>query len=154
MRLDPVYLVAPEPSKRPTRRAFMLTSGTLLAGFSLGGACGYAAGSRAGANDAENQQALEPTGDAELDELRELSRNGSIEELLAARFKIRHFVITRYPDDPVLWTGIERLARIVLQRPDCPDRRPLARGLGTMIEQSGKPAEHLIELVPRLKSVQ
>lgn len=151
MKLEPVYLVTSEPSIMPTRRAFLLTSGTLLAGFGLGGACGYAAGSLASATDAE--QALESTGDADLDELRRLSRNGSVEELLEARFRMRHFVMTRYPDDPVLWTGIERLARIVLQQSSCPDRRPLARGLATMIEQCGTPAEHLVDLVPRLKSI-
>ena len=96
---------------------------------------------------------LEPTGDALLDELRALSRDGSVEELIEARNKLHHCVLTRYQDDPVLWTGIERLAEIILQRPDFPERLVWSRGIASMIEQHGEPSEHLLDLVPRLRSV-
>ena len=154
MKLHPVYLVEPKPEPATGRRAFLVAGATFVAGLGLGGACGFAAGSRnqpaeAGTTD----PTLEPTGDALLDELRALSRDGSVEELIEARHRLRFFVSNRYPNDPVLWTGIERLAEIVLQQPDCPDRYVFARLLSSMIEQSGAPSEHLLDLVPRLRSV-
>ena len=96
---------------------------------------------------------LEPTGDALLDELRALCRDGSVEELIEERNKLHHCVLTRYQDDPVLWTGIERLAEIILQRPDCPDRLAWSRLIAKLIEDGGEPSEHLLDLVPRLRSV-
>ena len=154
MKLHPVYLVEPKPAPATGRRAFLVAGATFFAGLGLGGACGFAAGSRnqpaqAGTTD----PTLEPTGDALLDELRALSRDGSVEELIEERNKLHHCVLTRYQDDPVLWTGIERLAEILLQRPDFPDRLAWSRLIAKLIEDGGEPSEHLLDLVPRLRSV-
>ena len=124
-----------------------------VGGYALYDNVAVSEGEQARAQAGTTDPTLEPTGDALLDELRALSRDGSVEELIEARNKLHHCVLTRYQDDPVLWTGIERLAEILLQRPDFPDRLAWSRLIAKLIEDGGEPSEHLLDLVPRLRSV-
>ena len=106
MRIDPVYLVAPEAERSPlaSRRAFLITGGGFLAGAALGTTLGYVGGSRVHAaatgQSYGRRSALED--DALLAELRDLARHGSIEELIGSRFTLLHFARSQYRDDLVL----------------------------------------------------
>ena len=124
MRLDLACLVAPKPQvpSIPTRRAFLIASGTLAFGVSFGGACGYAIGvnsasSSAGAKDVGLDLAagLAPTGDADLDELRMWALKSPIEELESHMPIFFEQLQSTYPSDVYLWYGMERLVDRLLR---------------------------------------
>lgn len=152
VKLQPVYLVTSEPSIMPTRRAFLLTSGTLLAGFGLGGACGYAAGSRASTTDAE--QTVESTGDADLDELRRLAATAPIEELMAKSLLFLGLLGRTYRNDTILWNGAERIGIQLLKDAQTSDRRLLAQWL-IQVTEKGDPdlSSSVRKLMPELLRV-
>lgn len=134
MRLDPVYVLAPKPKPPsiPTRRAFLFAGGTFLAGLSIGGACGYAAGVRSagGSPAGEEGPKLPPSsGDAELDELRRLALVAPIEELVANwSYFLDEFALS-YRNDTHLPEGVLRLAGFVESNVDYEQRKLLARVL-------------------------
>jgi len=137
MRLEPIFLLAPKPKPAsvPTRRAFLIAGGTFFAGIGLGGACGYAAGSRVGGDSADaSKELFEPSGDSQLDELRRIAVAAPLEELIEKRGAILHFIVVDYPRDKHLWVGIERLVKATLHGQSINERRSLALWLAKLIE--------------------
>lgn len=130
MRLDPVYLAAPKTTwtRGTSRRAFLLAGGTFFAGVSLGGASSVDA--NAGSDVAETRAASEPV----LRRLQRLSQDGSLAELVDARFELLHFVASDYADDPALWHGIARLGEACLKLPTFPDRIVAAQWIGRRLD--------------------
>jgi len=128
MRIDPVYVLSPrpQPASVPTRRAFLIASGTFIAGGAIGGACGYSLGvgrgkaadasSPAGAsgNDAE----LKTTGDAELDYWRRLAVQAPLDELFEKAVPFLTARVSTYKFDDVLWRGVARLTSEIIDNPD------------------------------------
>lgn len=152
MKLEPVYLVAPKPKPPsvPTRRAFLIAGGTFLAGAGLGGACGYAAGSRVGSHQITDE--LSSTGDAVLDELRRLAIKAPIAELFDKRMLFLEQVSLNYRDDKVLWQGVERLCDEIVSNPNIKARRRIAGWISTVISR-GNP-ELTSKLRPRIVELQ
>jgi hypothetical protein len=170
MRIDAIYLVAPEPEPEPkpdpkhqppsmpTRRAFLMTAGALVLGAGGGGACGYSMGVAAeaarAADAAAKPAAGEPgksSGDAELDYWRGVAQ-GPLDELFE---KALTFVVTRvrdYPEDSILWQGVERM---VIELRDNPARQvedAVLLNLTSQIEGRARPAEPALrEFVPVLR---
>lgn len=118
----------PAPSTVPTRRVFLLAGITFAVGTAAGGWSGYAIGAAAG--DGE----LEPTGDADLDELRRLAVKAPIEELLAKRLVFLVNMSRHYRDDRILWRGFDRLVDVALHGGGVPDDRLFGRILAQTIE--------------------
>ncbi|HEB52202.1 MAG TPA: hypothetical protein ENI87_02985 [bacterium] len=148
MRLEPVYLVAPKPKPPsvPTRRAFLLAGGTLFVGLGLGGACGYAAGSGV-------LSELEPTGNAELDELRRLAVRAPIEELMDQAMLFLDLLRNNYPEDPFLWQGAKRIGEELLDNPAAANRRAKALWLRQLIDRVGHCPDGLRALAPELARI-
>ena len=128
MKLDPVFLVAPEPERRAsavcTRRALALWS---LAAAGLGlGAGAYLARWRPA------RAAHEPPLDASLAWALDL-QSGPLDGLLAAADAFLARAVTFA--DPRLEPGLRRLGEAVLEdHPLCgPDRLPLARKLAAVL---------------------
>lgn len=130
MHLKPVFLLAPkpEPPTVPSRRAFLIAGGTFFAGAALGGACGYAAGSSGVGEQPSDPfvEALKPTGDANLDALRNLAVKGSIDELVAKWFALLSAVNDTYPDDTTLWFGARRICDEIISNDKIRERRQIA----------------------------
>ena len=139
MRLEPVFLLAPKPKPPsvPTRRAFLIASGTFFAGIGLGGACGYAVGSARG-DGATLSDALLPTGDADLDELRRLAIKAPIEELTGQWFPFLTLLHDTYQKDEILWQGAKRICDEAINNQSLADRTKIARWSMTVIT-SGDP---------------
>jgi len=154
MRLDPVLLVAPNapPATMPTRRAFVLGGAMFATGLSLGGACGYAIGSRRTGEPVEEE--LEKSGDADLDELRRLAVKAPIEELVKHDLLFIRSSTVVYKNDIILWRGMKRIAEHVLEKADYPNRRPVA-GVLVQAVNAALPeiAEPLLGYVARLKAI-
>ncbi|MFN3242118.1 MAG: hypothetical protein ACE37K_11445 [Planctomycetota bacterium] len=157
MRIEPVYLVAPKPEQKnvPTRRAFLIAGGTFLAGLGLGGACGFAAGSRgSGKGEGAVEERLEPTGNAELDELRRLAVEAPVEELMEKATAFLDLLAQKYDSDKIGWRGADRIADQLLNGPARSDGRLLARWLMQVIERrDSKEAQARLRLLPRLAKV-
>ena len=114
---------APRPTvpTMPTRRAFLIAGGAFGVGVSLGGACGYIAGASATITDAAAKAGeldlaagLAPTGDSDLDELRQWALQDPIEELLRHLPIFLEQMSSTYPSDAYLWHGVARLVDAVL----------------------------------------
>ncbi|MFO1078047.1 MAG: hypothetical protein U1E73_10045 [Planctomycetota bacterium] len=161
MKLDPVFLVAPKvaPRAMPTRRAFLLAGCTFAAGSVVGGACGYSMGV-AKAPVAEPAEAgsggnaptkLESTGDARLDYWRDIAVNAPLDTLFGKSIDFLSVQMVEYKTDPVLWTGVDRITREVL---DNPSRKVDYRVIGVAIQniQFLKPPEgmKLADRIPKL----
>ncbi|MBL9075880.1 MAG: hypothetical protein JNL08_00165 [Planctomycetes bacterium] len=139
MRLDPVFVVAPEPTAptMPTRRAFLLAGATFTFGAAIGGACGYSAGAaQAAGSAAPREEELTPSGDSDLDELRRLAVKAPIEELIERRLVFLRSVGALYRRDDTLWRGVVRLSEAVRSRDGFPDRLIIARLIAQNIEQA------------------
>jgi len=161
MRLEPVLLVAPRAKPQPmtSRRAFLVAGGMFTAGTVLGGACGYTIGvavGGAGGGGAAAAGAGEDelkTGDAELDELRRLAVKAPIEELVRLGVAFCRKRDISYPSDAILWRGIDRLARHLVQDPSAVDRSLLLVVCAT-IERGSPPAELRLDgVLPELNSL-
>lgn len=138
MKLDPVFLVAPQPNPptMPTRRAFLIAGTTFTLGTAVGGACGYSIAAKpdpVAAGDVDVD--LEPTNDVELDELRRLAVKAPIAELIEKRLVFLNSLTKNYPKDEILWKGASRLADAVLANRPISDRRLFSRFLAQVIEQ-------------------
>jgi hypothetical protein len=155
MRLEPVYLVSPRPKPpaMPTRRAFLLAGTTFAVGSVLGGACGYSLAASATKDTGTEDGDLAPSGDVELDELRRLAVKAPIEELVQRGVFFLNLRDTTYPQDGVLWRGVERLARQIIENPG-PIDRSLVLVVTATIER-GQPPEslRLEESLPSLRQV-
>ena len=134
-----------------------MAGAAFVAGAGLGGACGFAVGGRGVPEDSgatpRGGNPVTPSGDALLDELRRVCSEGSIDELVADRFKLSHFMIAAYPDDEVLWHGVERLAQETLTSTTFPDRRAYALWLARFIEESEHSPQHLAPIAKQLRRV-
>ena len=155
MRINPVYLVAPEAERSPlaSRRIFLITGGGFLAGAALGTTLGYAGGSRvhAAASEQSDGRRSSLDDDALLAELRNLARHGSVEELIGSRFTLLHFARSQYRDDLVLLEGVGRLGRACLTMPHYPDRNRAARLIAQTITESAVAAQSLRKVALQLE---
>lgn len=136
MRLDPVFVVAPQPAppSMPTRRAFLLAGATFTLGAAVGGVGGYAIGSARASTVHAAGADLAPTGDHELDELRRLAISAPIEELIEKRLVFLRSLGMSYPRDESLWQGVVRLADALRTDPSFPDREVTARLIARTID--------------------
>ncbi len=154
MRLDPVLLAAPNapPALMPTRRAFVLGGAMFAAGLSLGGACGYAIGSRR-IEEPGKEEEQASSGDADLDELRRLAVKAPIEELVKHDLLFIRSTTVVYKNDKVLWRGMRRLADYLLETRDYPNRRTVAAVLVQAINFAApETAEPLLGYVEKLRT--
>jgi hypothetical protein len=155
MRIDPVFLVAPEPEppSMPTRRAFLLAAGALVVGAGGGGACGYSLGVAARpVEPAADKPVAEPSsGDAELDYWRGVAK-GPLDDLFEKGLMFLHVRNTDYQQDQQLWLGVQRLAEEVRDNPAREVDEGLLALLAAVIDGPARPAEpSLRSLVPVLR---
>lgn len=137
----------------PTRRAFVLGGAMFATGLSLGGACGYAIGSRR-VEGGSGDEVEVSSGDADLDELRRLAVKAPIEELVKHRLVFVNATFADYPKDATLWKGIGRLAEFVLSDSAMDDKRKFAIALAGVIEQADiAVSRDLRQLAPKLRRV-
>lgn len=150
MRIEPVFLLPPRaPAPVVSRRSFLFAGATFACGASFGGACAFAA-----RRAALHADALAPTGDAELDQLRRLAVDGSDAQLVQHRLLFVASTFSHYGRDPVLWHGIGRLSELVVVDDAFPDRARFARALAGVVERADAPcAEPLQRRVQALRSV-
>lgn len=135
MRIEPVFLVAPRtPASGVSRRSFLVAGATFACGASFGGACVFASGGARLPDDA-----LAPTGDAELDQLRRLAVDGSDAQLVQHRLLFVASTFSHYGRDAVLWHGIGRLSDLVVADAAFPDRARFARALAGVVERADAP---------------
>jgi len=155
MRLEPVLLVAQDapPATMPTRRAFLFGGAMFATGLSLGGACGYAFGSRRADVPAPVSDDFEKSGDADLDELRRLAVKAPIEELVKHDMLFIRSATVVYPNDRFLWRGLRRLAEEVIAKQNYPNRR-IAAGILIQTINAADPewASTLSDLVKSLRA--
>ena len=158
MRIDAIYLVAPEPEpdpkppSMPTRRAFLMTAGALVLGAGGGGACGYSMGVAAEAARAADAAAAKPaavdaageqvksSGDAELDYWRGVAQ-GPLDDLFEKALMFMHVRTTDYPQDAVLWLGVQRMVEEIAANPSRPVDPGLIGLFAVVIEGPAHPAE-------------
>jgi hypothetical protein len=160
MRFQPVFLVAPAPAKASKaderavdRRAFLSLG---IGAFLLGSGLGYAAGRGVeGAVEGPLRTGALDPGDRRTRHLawaRGLAE-GRIEDLHAnaTGFLIQ---LNRTPEDPVLWQGLDRLARHVTTTTGLPDRSLLAGSILDFVDRFS-PAGGLDfgELRPALQAI-
>lgn len=157
MKLDPVFLVAPRPKppSMSTRRAFLGMGAAFVAGGAIGSACGYAAGvANAKAVDASATEELQPSGDADLDEVRRLAVKAPIEELMADSLAFLGAVTQDHSEDKIAWRGVARISQYVIDHPEVGDRRLLAGVMVQMIEKAPPSIRSdYLPWVPRLQAV-
>ena len=154
MRLSPVYLVDPRdptPANKASRRAFLVFGGTFLSGLGCGLVATFAAPVRASSGDASEppRAAVDPR----LERLREVCRDGSIDELIAAEGAILFFLESGFANDQALWTGVERVCGALLRLADYPRRRTVARRWARAIDNAEAPPRRLLPLARRLTEV-
>jgi hypothetical protein len=144
MRLEPVYLVAPEP-RRPTRRGFVWIA---LAG-AVGGVAGFAL------RQAFGEPGVAAATNARLAWARRLAAGDAPIGDLVEHYQA--FLLTLEvdaPEDARLWSGVLRIAHAVLEQPTIEERARIARLLVATIARPGAPApEELRRLVPSLERV-
>lgn len=127
MRIEPVYLVSPpaRASQPPTRRAFLLAGAAFAGGTLVGGACGYTVGVQLAA-PAEPTKPL----DVRLQKLRRLATDAPIDELVANSSDWFTWFESAYPDDEVLWKGVDRIAEWALANESKVEEQLAVRLLG------------------------
>ncbi len=135
----------------PTRRAFVLGGAMFATGLSMGGACGYAIGSRRAEPGEPKEEEQASSGDADLDELRRLAVKAPIEELVKHDLLFITMTTRTYRRDQVLWRGMVRLADRVLADASYPNRRSVARVLVQCFQRvepglTDYPSDKLLEL--------
>ena len=129
----------------------------LVGALALCVAVGYSmtAATPVGAADAAAEQPLVPTGDADLDELRRLAVKAPIDELMNVAVAFVGNLHDLYPNDKVLWGGIDRICGALIAGHSVPDRRPLAGFIAQLIEKGDpsntKPVLHHVPGLRRIK---
>ncbi len=138
MKLEPVYLVAPKPKPRsmPSRRAFLGMGLAFLGGGAIGSACGYSVGAARTPAAPASEDALTPSGNEELDELRRLATKAPIEELMGRGTQFTTLLATKYRADAIAWRGVDRIAKVLVEDLNRPRRRPLAVWLAGVIDEA------------------
>jgi hypothetical protein len=149
MRLDPVYLVAPESPKPlgSSRRTFLAFG---VGGLLLGGGVGYFAGR--GSVGAASEEPGVRTGGRHLDWARDLAQ-GPVEQLCE---QVPGFLLelSDAPTDPVLWDGMRRLAGYVIETPALERRASRARQILDTLDALHPPEPAVFErLVPTLRRI-
>jgi hypothetical protein len=111
-----------------------------VTGGVIGSACGYAAGRAGQAKpvDASTTEELQPTGNADLDEMRRLAVKAPIEELMGHAWSFLRAVAQEYRDDEIAWRGVGRIASQLVRNESQPDRVRLASYATQIID--GNPA--------------
>lgn len=153
MKLDPVYLVQPEPEPgvRMSRRRFVgVALSCVGAGFGAGLVAGRGFGGVATGSPipAEGENETVP---AELAWARDLSKG----PVIGMAEQVGAFVTAcgNWPRDEILQRGLGRLAAFVADNPDAPNRRMAAglmlRHLARLPESGSVLAPH----VPRLRRI-
>ncbi len=145
MKLEPVYVLGskPQPPSMPTRRAVLLAG----AAFALGAGSGYfssqALGRRTGSAPAATEPPPTTSLDPRLQWLHEQCEDRTpVATLLANRAWLFQF-LPRYPDDPILWHGMSRAIREILDNDQAPDRRRVAQELTATLEFGPTAPDHL-----------
>ncbi|MCR9244617.1 MAG: hypothetical protein NXI31_06265 [bacterium] len=162
MKLQPVYLLAPEPEPKSmtSRRAFLLAGCTFATGTLIGGACGYSLGASRGSGEPEDPKKvgsndeveLKSTGDSTLDELRRLAIKAPVGDLCAKADLFMNLKGLDYPDDPVLWQGMGRLMEEAVNNPNQPFERNTLSLLIRFVEKANPPQElRLDRYLPALR---
>lgn len=132
---------------------------SLIFGISLASACKNVTRDKIAvppaSNDTITRQLLpEPSGNAELDNLRRLALTASTEELSDQWIYFADVFATDYRTDPYLVTGIERLATQVIAYKDVERRHLRSRVLAQTIELGeAHLQQRLGHLVPKLRAV-
>jgi hypothetical protein len=169
MKIDAYYVLAPLPkSPAPppsSRRAFLMGSSLFLAGAAVGSACGYTVGAaghgEAGSGGAANGAGaaapgdgeLTPSGDVELDQLRWLAAKAPLDELFSKAMFLLHSRAGAYPQDAILWRGVDRLTAEIVANPRRDIDESLLVVLVAQIEGTARPeSPSLRERVPALKA--
>ena len=116
------------PLSTATRRALLGMGFAFLGGAIVGGSCGYSFASTAETGGPGS------TGDPEQDRLQALARHGSDAELMAVSRPFVVALVRTYPEDAVLWHGVDRIAQILVADDQAPERGVMARWLVQVIE--------------------
>ena len=156
MRLEPVYLLAPKPKPPsiPTRRAFLIAGGTLLAGLVVGAASGYAAAASASGEDGAHTARGGDPREQTLDELHRLAVDAPIDELASRWVYFVDAFGTSYREDPILPEGMARLCEHVLSQPSLEGRALMALSLSQAIERAEPAAMSRLDgFLPALREV-
>lgn len=96
---------------------------------------------------------LPPSGDADLDELRRLAANAPIDELCAKGALFLSYKVSRYRSDDVLWLGVDRLSREIVQNPDRQLSPALITAVIATIDSAESPPElRLRDRIPALRA--
>lgn len=96
---------------------------------------------------------LEPSGDIELDEMRRLAVKAPLDELCDKATPFLSLRIHSYREDRILWLGVARLAREIVENPTRSFRRNTVLVVIGQIEKSSPPPElRLHEYLPRLRA--
>jgi hypothetical protein len=108
MQLRPVFLLAPEPERRPTRRHLLFGIGA----FATGAAAGIGLHTLAGGARPVTAGPVSPEDRRNLDWARALA-SGPADALFdsAGGYLVE---VGHFPDDAVLWRGAHRLAQYVI----------------------------------------
>jgi hypothetical protein len=134
MLLEPVYVLAPAPQRRPpTRRAFL--------GAGIAGIVGAGTGFGLARWLAQAEPVESPAIDRNLAWARALA-DGDARELWRHWDGFVAVLITRAPDDPVLWRGVARLADTALEgsvTSEQVDRARVARALASLLGAKNPP---------------
>ena len=149
MKIEPVFLLAPQPTVPPTqtRRGFLLAG----AMFGLGAVLGGSAVKWVFSNDSK---ALPPAADLDLAQLhRTVSPENPLDRLAENYQYVIGNICWKYRDDPLLWKGLVRLARGALEKPDLPNRQQIAKSLLLMDLLVAHRSEELKALAPELAAV-
>jgi RNA polymerase sigma factor (sigma-70 family) len=160
---SPRASTADRRSPKQVRGLVLACAGGLLVGAIAGGVCGYSMGLAAQpvvSASAELKPAvpvaedeLKTSGDAELDYWRKVALNAPLDELFEKAGMFLYVRVTDYPRDEILWSGVERLARELVENSRrIIDEGPMLMIIG-QIEGPARPAEpSLRDLVSALRS--
>lgn len=130
MKVDPVFLIAPDTPRVVSRRAFCLGA---LGAFSVGLASGIAGRSLTTPAAAADQAALQSP-PAPVDPIVQWAREASADPNRVDELRLSYhgflFALTSAPKDPVLWQGFGRLVeRLEQSRPGDPQNALTAASL-------------------------
>jgi len=158
VRLDPIFVLAPRPKppSMSTRRAFVGMGIAFVTGGVIGSACGYAAGRAGQAKpvDASTTEELQPTGNADLDEVRRLAVKAPIEELMRVAETFLATVSLQYARDEVAWQGVVRIAAYVVEHPEAANRARIAKVTLQVAERAPSIRQDDYAVwIPRLKGI-
>jgi hypothetical protein len=151
MKLEPVYLVAPEPAPPSvSRRAFLWTAvlGPLVGG-SAGFLAGYVTGRPAAPSAGPEAEPLTVPADFDVRLTWALRLLEADDETFLAQAVGFLSVANRHADDPRIRDGLGRLARILVEHADVSRARSVARPLCDLLDRIDPNSESLDAAVRR-----